>query len=71
MKRNTYGQSAEFVADHGKELADELRSGEDRRKRDIGTREGKERRLSAERRKPEVAEIDLSAEEWKRLFGQS
>jgi hypothetical protein len=43
------------------------RSGRDRRARDIGPPSGRDRRRSLEPRKPEVVEIEVSAEEWAAL----
>lgn len=47
----------------------ERRSGVDRRQADFVSSSGIERRKRAEARKPEIAEVALSEDEWKRLFG--
>jgi hypothetical protein len=49
----------------------ERRSGADRRRADKGPPGRVERRRVAEPRKPEVAEIDLSASEWSALTEQA
>ena len=49
----------------------ERRSGVDRRQTDSGSSSGIERRKRAEARKPEIAEVELSEDEWKRLFGSN
>ncbi len=45
----------------------ERRSGKDRRQKDVGGPNGRERRKSMEPRKPEVVELDLSESEWAKL----
>lgn len=47
----------------------ERRSGADRRQKEVLEADKRERRRSIEPRKPEVAEIELSAEEWAALQG--
>jgi hypothetical protein len=47
----------------------ERRSGADRRNKEVLPLDKRERRRSIEPRKPEVAEIELSAEEWAALQG--
>lgn len=48
----------------------ERRSGADRRLRDLDPVRGLERRKRAEARKPDIAEVVLSEDEWKRHFGR-
>lgn len=48
--------------------ANERRSGQDRRVRDVAPPQGIERRRSIESRKPEVRELDLTDTEWGRLL---
>lgn len=51
-----------------KTVGSDRRSGEDRRKADIGPPAGKpERRRSVEARKPEVVELDMTNSEWTAL----
>lgn len=46
------------------------RRGHDRRQRDMGPpRDCPDRRRRAERRLPQVNEVDISEKEWKALFG--
>jgi hypothetical protein len=45
----------------------ERRSGKDRRVVDIPPPKGRERRRTAEPRKPEVTEIDMTQSQWGRL----
>jgi hypothetical protein len=45
----------------------ERRSGRDRRVVDIPPPKGRERRRTAEPRKPEVTEIDMTASQWAHL----
>jgi hypothetical protein len=45
----------------------ERRSGMDRRQKDVGGPNGRERRTSLETRKPEVVELDLTPSEWAAL----
>jgi hypothetical protein len=45
----------------------ERRSGRDRRVIDIPPPKGRERRRTAEPRKPEVTEIDMTASQWAHL----
>jgi hypothetical protein len=45
----------------------ERRSGKDRRVADLPPPNGRERRRTAEPRKPEVTEIDMSPSQWTRL----
>jgi hypothetical protein len=45
----------------------ERRSGKDRRVADVPPPKGRERRRTAEPRKPEVTEIDMTASQWGRL----
>jgi hypothetical protein len=47
----------------------ERRSGKDRRVVDIPPPKGRERRRTAEPRKPEVTEIDMTQSQWGRLNG--
>jgi len=46
---------------------EERRTGDDRRRRDIGPPGRHERRRGGEARKPEVVELDLSESEWAAL----
>lgn len=46
---------------------EERRTGDDRRRRDIGPPGRHERRRGVEARKPEVVELDLSESEWAAL----
>lgn len=48
----------------------ERRSGKDRRQSDLAPSNGKERRRSVESRKPEIAEISISDDDWSRYFGK-
>ena len=48
----------------------EKRSGLDRRQTDLGPLGAVERRKRAEARKPVIAELELSEDEWKRHFGR-
>lgn len=45
----------------------ERRSGKDRRTADLPVPKGRERRRTAEPRKPEVTEIDMTPSQWGRL----
>lgn len=45
----------------------ERRSGKDRRVAELPAPKGRERRRTAEPRKPEVTEIDMTASQWGRL----
>jgi hypothetical protein len=47
----------------------ERRSGKDRRTADVPPPKGRERRRTAEPRKPEVTEIDMTPSQWGRLSG--
>lgn len=47
----------------------ERRSGADRRQRDLDPASGLEHRKRVEARKPDIAEVVLSEDEWKRHFG--
>jgi hypothetical protein len=47
----------------------ERRSGKDRRVVDLPPPKGRERRRTAEPRKPEVTEIDMTQSQWGRLAG--
>lgn len=60
-----------YVADHGNGLNFERRRVGDRRKREVAPFDGVERRISAERRRPEVTEVTLSVDEWEQLFGEA
>ena len=51
------------------ELKKERRSGRDRRERELGPHSGPEHRRRVEARKPEIDELELSEDEWKRHFG--
>lgn len=46
----------------------ERRSGKDRRVQDVGPKGDRERRRSLEARKPEVVEIQMTDDEWGRLY---
>lgn len=51
------------------ELKKERRSGRDRRQRELGPLSGWEQRKRVESRKPDIDEVVLSEDEWKRHFG--